>query len=60
MRWVGYVACMGDIRSAYNIFVRKPQGKRTLKRSRHRWEDIRMDVNRHRVGRYGLDASGLG
>jgi hypothetical protein len=45
MRWMGYVAHMGDNRNAYNILVRKPIEKRLLGRSRHRWEDnIRMDL----------------
>jgi hypothetical protein len=29
---------------AYRILVQKPERKRPLGRSRHRWEDIRMDV----------------
>jgi hypothetical protein len=44
MRWVGNVAQMGEMRNRYNILVGKPEGKRTLVRPRHRWEDnIRMD-----------------
>jgi len=27
---------MGEVRNAYNILVGKPEGKRTLGRSRHR------------------------
>jgi hypothetical protein len=26
MRWAGHVACMGEIRNAYNILVGKPEG----------------------------------
>jgi len=37
----GHVARM---RNAYEILVRKPEGKRSLGRSRHRWQDIRMDL----------------
>jgi hypothetical protein len=45
MRWVGHVACMGEVRGAYNILVGKPEGRRTLGRPRHRWEDnIKMDL----------------
>jgi hypothetical protein len=34
-----------EIRNAYNILVRKLEGKRTLRIPRHRWEDnIRMDL----------------
>jgi hypothetical protein len=45
MRWVEHVACMEEIRNVYKILVRKPEGKRPLKRPRHIWEDnIRMDL----------------
>jgi hypothetical protein len=36
---------MVEIRNAYSILVGDPEGKRTLGRSIHRWEDnIRMDL----------------
>jgi hypothetical protein len=36
---------MGEMRNAYKILVGKPEGKRPLGRSRHRWEgNIRMDL----------------
>jgi hypothetical protein len=45
MRWVGHVACIGEVRGAYNILVGRPEGRRPLGRPRHRWEDnIRMDL----------------
>jgi hypothetical protein len=45
MRWEGHVACMGEMRNAYKILVRKPEGKRLLGRPRCRWEDnLRMDL----------------
>jgi hypothetical protein len=45
MRWMGHVACLGQMRNSYNILVGTPEGKRPLGRSRHRWEDnIRMDL----------------
>jgi hypothetical protein len=31
--------CMGEMRTAYQILVVKPKGKRPLGRPRHRWED---------------------
>ena len=31
-------------RSAFKILTGKPTGKRPLGRSRHKWEDIRMDL----------------
>jgi len=45
MRWVGYVARMGEERNVYKVLMGKPEGKRPLGRPRHRWEDgIRMDL----------------
>jgi hypothetical protein len=45
MRWAGYVACMGEVRGAYNILVGRPEGRRPLGRPRRRWEDdIKMDL----------------
>jgi hypothetical protein len=36
---------MGEMRNAYRIMVRKPEGKRSCKRPGHRWENnIRMDL----------------
>jgi hypothetical protein len=35
----------GEVRNAYKILVGKPEGKRSLGRPRHRWEDnIRVDI----------------
>jgi hypothetical protein len=39
MRWTGHVMHMGEI-NAYKILVRKPEGKRSLGRSRCRWECV--------------------
>ena len=45
MRWVGHVARMEEGRSAFKILTGKPIGKRTLGKSRRRWENkIRMDL----------------
>jgi hypothetical protein len=42
------------MRNAYKILVSKPEGKRPLRRPRHRWEDdIRMDLRE--VGWEGVD-----
>jgi hypothetical protein len=30
-------AGLGDMRNAYNIFVGKPEGKRSIGRPRHKW-----------------------
>jgi hypothetical protein len=40
-----HVTCMGEVRNAYKIFVRIPERKRSLRKPKHRWEDvIRMDL----------------
>jgi hypothetical protein len=45
MRWAGHVAHMEKERKVYKILVAKPEGKRPLGRSRHRWENgIRTDL----------------
>jgi hypothetical protein len=45
MRWAGYVARIGERRSAYNILVGKPEGKGPLGRPRCRWVDnIKIDL----------------
>jgi hypothetical protein len=36
MRWVGHVSCMGEKRKVYRVLVGKPEGKRPLRRPRHR------------------------
>ena len=45
MRLAEHVACTGDRKVAYRVFVGKPEGRRLLGRPRHRWEDnIKMDI----------------
>jgi hypothetical protein len=39
-RWVEHVVCMGIKRDTYRIFIAKPEGRRPLARSSHRWEII--------------------
>jgi hypothetical protein len=59
VKLAGHVARMGEKENAYRILVGKPEGKRSLGRSRRRWVDnIKMD---HReIGWDGLDRSGSG
>jgi hypothetical protein len=53
MRWAGHVARMGELRKVCKTLVGKPEGKRSLGRPKHRWEDeIRMDVRA--IGRWGV------
>jgi hypothetical protein len=49
MRWARHVASIGEMRNAYKIVVEKPEGKRSLRISRHRWEDITMDLREIRL-----------
>jgi hypothetical protein len=45
MRWAGHAARMGETRNAYRIMVEKPEGKRSLGRTRCRWVDnIKTDL----------------
>jgi hypothetical protein len=49
-----HVACMGEIRNAYNILVREDEGKRPVRRSTHRWENnIKMGLKE--IGRDGVN-----
>jgi hypothetical protein len=42
---VGYVGFMGEIKNVYKILFRRPEGKKPLKRPRHKWkETVRMDL----------------
>jgi hypothetical protein len=51
VRWEGHVARMGHERKVYKILVGKPEGKRPLRRPRHRWENwIRMDLREIGLG----------
>jgi hypothetical protein len=53
MRWAGHVARMGEGRGVYRVLVGKPEGKRSLRRPRLRWKDIKMDIQE--VGCGGMD-----
>jgi hypothetical protein len=53
MIWAGHVACMGDMRTVYNILVGKSDCMRLLGRPGSRWEDIRMDLLE--IGWEGVD-----
>jgi hypothetical protein len=49
---------MGEERKVYKVLVGKPDGKRPLRRLRHRWEDeVRMDVRGIDSGRGGLGST---
>ena len=58
MRSAGYVARMGEMRVVCRFLVGKPEGKKSLGRPRHRWDDnIRMDLQE--VGCGYMDWIGL-
>ena len=45
MRWAGHVARIRERRGAFRILMGRPDGRRTLGRTRRRWEDnIKMDI----------------
>jgi hypothetical protein len=50
MRRVRHVAHMGEMRNAYKIVAGKPEGKRPLRRPKHRWEDkIKTDFHTYAI-----------
>jgi len=54
MRWAEHEASVGVRRGAYRVLVGKHEGQRPLGRPRHRWEDIKTDLQMW-DGRHGLD-----
>jgi hypothetical protein len=60
MRWAGHEARMGEDRGVHRVLVGKPEGKRPLGRPRHRWENIKMDLQGIGGGSWGLDGVGSG
>jgi hypothetical protein len=39
MRWKRHAVLLVEMRNGYKIVVGKTEGKRTLSKTRHRWED---------------------
>jgi hypothetical protein len=59
--WAEYVARMREMRNAYSILVRKPEGKKPFGRYRCGCKyNIKMDLREIRVERCSMDASGSG
>jgi hypothetical protein len=52
--WAWHVECMGEIINAYKMLVIKPERKRPLGRSRHRWED-NINVGLREIGWKDVD-----
>jgi hypothetical protein len=45
LKWVGHVARIEEVRNACTTLVGKPEGKRSLRRPRRRWEyNSRIDL----------------
>ena len=57
MKSAGHVECMGERRGVYRALVGRPEGNRPLGRPRHKWENIKMDLQEVGWG-YGLGSSG--
>jgi hypothetical protein len=54
MRWAVHVAFIRERRGVYRVLVGKPEGKRPLGKSMHRWQDnIKMDLQE--VGCRGMN-----
>jgi len=52
---------MGERRGLYTVLVGKPEGKRTLRRPRCRYEDnIKIRLHEVECGGYELDRAGSG
>lgn len=62
MRWAGHIACMVEKSNAYTVLAGNPEGKRSLVRSRCRWEpNFKMDIEvGKRMGLCIMDFSGSG
>jgi hypothetical protein len=54
MRRAGHVARMGENRNAYRTLMRKPQGKRPLRRPRRRWV-VNIKIDLRETGWDGMD-----
>jgi len=54
MRWARHIARIGERRGLYRLLVKKPEGKKPLRRPRHRWE---ANIKRYiqKVGFGGVD-----
>jgi hypothetical protein len=58
MQWTEDVACIGEKKNTYRIFMGKPEGKRPVGRSRWRWENNTKKYLRE-TGWGGTDWIGL-
>jgi hypothetical protein len=47
MRCRGHITCAREVGNACNTLIGKPEGKRSLGKTRHRWEDdVKTDLRR--------------
>jgi hypothetical protein len=57
MKWMslaGHLACMEEVRYAYNILVRQPERKSFPGRCRYKWE-VNIKMNLTAIGCEGVD-----
>jgi hypothetical protein len=55
----GTYSLYGEEGGVYGVFLKKPEGKRPLGRTRRRWENnIKMDLQEVGFWGYGLDRAG--
>jgi hypothetical protein len=51
IKWAGHVSRMGYRKSVYRILVGKPEGKRPIRKTRHRWDNnIKTDLHEVECG----------
>jgi hypothetical protein len=45
MRWARHVMCIGEMRNAYKLLIKRPEGKKSVGRQRCGWkDDIKIDL----------------
>jgi hypothetical protein len=60
MRWAGHAARIGELRNAHKVLVWNLKGKIPLGRPSCRWENIKVDIKRNKVGWCELNSSTSG
>jgi hypothetical protein len=61
MWWAGHVAHVAEGTGIYRVLVGRPKGKKPLRRRRHRWEDIKVDLRGIGInGETGFSWLGIG
>jgi hypothetical protein len=58
LRWAGHVACTGENRNAYRVWVKKPEERGHLEGLGIEQRIILKWMLKNRMGRHGLNCSG--